>query len=54
VGQSDPDTPIADYIAAQMPPDVDLTGVVVLAVPIWRFFKKGKGRHQPSVALPTN
>lgn len=37
---SDPNTPIADQIAAQMPPGVDLTGVVVLAVPVWRFTAK--------------
>ena len=34
------DTPIADQIAAQTPPGVDLTGVVVLAVPVWRFTAK--------------
>ena len=37
---SDPHAPIADQIAAQTPPGVDLTGVVVLAVPVWRFTAK--------------
>lgn len=40
VALSCPDTPIADQIAAQVPPGVDLTAYTVLAVPIWRFSKK--------------
>jgi hypothetical protein len=35
-----PDTPIAVHIAAQTPPGVDLTGVPVLAVPVWQFTAK--------------
>ena len=34
------DTPIAAQIAAQMPSGVDLTGVPVLAVPVWQFTAK--------------
>ena len=37
---SDPDAPVAAQIAAQTPPGVDLTGIVVLAVPVWRFTTK--------------
>ncbi|WP_218042334.1 hypothetical protein [Sphingobium fuliginis] len=35
-----PDAPVADQIAAQTPPGVDLTGVPVLAVPVWQFTAK--------------
>ena len=36
----DPNAPVATQIAAQTPPGVDLAGVVVLAVPVWRFTAK--------------
>lgn len=34
------DTPVADQIATQMPPGVDLTGVPVVAVPVFKFTPK--------------
>jgi len=39
-GLSDPNARVAAQIAAQTPPGVDLVGVVVLAVPVWRFAAK--------------
>jgi hypothetical protein len=40
VGLSCPDTPIADQIAAQVPPGVDLTAYAVLACPTFKFSRK--------------